>query len=179
MSWSQAQGPAVRAPLLCSYMAAKVTAPCPLTSEGAALAAAPAASETAVDPLHEVYQVTNVLLGSGDVVGGVCLGVHRHSGAAHVLKFLSGNDYGKDEHRELAILQLFQKHPRPNVLTLIADFAPIGPGRPQWVVATPEAECNLRTFMWRHHAEGSTNTRSLGRGGLSHTHIVTECFTAT
>ena len=156
--------PGGTAPLPHFSMAANVAAPRPLSSEGAA--------QVADDPLHEVYHVTKVFLGSG-VDGGVCRGFHRGSGEAHALKYVSRNSYCTHEHRELAILQLFQKHPHPNVLTLLADFAPIGSDRPQWVLATPEAECNLRTFMWRHHNERPKITRSFGRQileGLSHIH---------
>ena len=115
-------------------MAAKDAAPHPLSSEGVA---------QAVD-LHETYEVTNFVLGSG-ADGGISRGTHQDSGVSHALKYLSRHAYCAGEHRELAILQKFQKHPRPNVLALIADFAPIAPSRPQWVLATQEADCNLRT----------------------------------
>ena len=112
-----------------------------------------------------------MLLGQG-ADGGVRRGFHLQSGASHALKYVSRKAYCVGELRELAVLQEFQKHLHPNALTLLAAFAPSGE-RPQWVLATPEADCNLRTFMWKHQSQVRTIARSMGcqmLEGLGHIH---------
>ena len=104
-------------------------------------------SGIADDPVHAKYEVLlNHCLGSG-ADGGVVRGVVRdgpEEGQWVALKYLSTKGYNPQ--REVEILQRIH---HPNLLRLIESFMPSPPQRPQIVLVTAEADCDLRSYLCR------------------------------
>ena len=111
--------------------------------------APPARAATAVanDPVHAKYEVLrHHCLGSG-TDGGVVRGVVRdgpEEGQWVALKYLSTKGYNPQ--REVEIVQRIH---HPNLLRLIESFTPFPPQRPQIVLVTAEADCDLRSYLRR------------------------------
>ena len=106
-----------------------------------------AATTAADDPVHAKYEVKlHHSLGSG-ADGGVVRGVVRdgpEEGQWVALKYLSTK--GHNPQREVEILQRIH---HPNLLRLIETFMPSPPQRPQIVLVTAEADCDLRSYLCR------------------------------
>lgn len=75
------------------------------------------------------------------------------------------------------MLKTFQARPHQNLLTLLEAFPPSPPSRPQWVLATAEADCNLRLFMMRNGRALRQGEAIMARGignqilqGINHMH---------